>query len=93
MLPSCPPAAPESVVREPAFPVVPCTVETGQECLECPVVGRKGYCARGRCLCGHESCWAFMSWRPLAAIDPPLGRCPNGMPYAADGGCCGEDHP
>ena len=36
-------------------------------CTECATANRRGYCAPLRCYCGHESCHAFASWRPLTA--------------------------
>lgn len=38
---------------------------TAPECATCAETGRKGACARLRCYCGHETCWAFASWVPL----------------------------
>jgi len=34
-------------------------------CKSCVTAGRAGSCARLRCYCGHEGCWAFDSWVPL----------------------------
>lgn len=45
------------------------TDPTAPECATCAETGRKGACARLRCYCGHETCWAFASWAPL----PPRG--------------------
>lgn len=37
-------------------------------CQSCAEVARKGYCALGRCYCGHETCHAFASWVELPAL-------------------------
>lgn len=42
---------------------------TDGTCPECVIGGRRGYCAPLRCYCGHETCHAFASWRPLAPPD------------------------
>lgn len=36
-------------------------------CASCASAGRRGYCALGRCYCGHSSCEAFASWYELPA--------------------------
>lgn len=41
------------------------TDPTAPGCATCAEAGRKGACARLRCYCGHETCWAFASWVPL----------------------------
>lgn len=38
------------------------------DCQICTDVARKGYCAPGRCYCGHETCHAFASWTELAPL-------------------------
>ena len=38
-------------------------------CQTCTEEGRKGYCARLRCYCGHEDCHAFQSWHEPVAPD------------------------
>lgn len=35
------------------------------DCQMCADACRAGYCARRRCYCGHETCWAFDSWIDL----------------------------
>lgn len=37
-------------------------------CASCVDVDRKGYCALGRCYCGHETCHGFASWTELPAL-------------------------
>lgn len=74
-------------------------------CSTCITVGRRGYCALGRCYCAHPTCWAFASWSPLppvgellleaSALVPPkrwARPCPNGRPISDDGQCCGQSH-
>ena len=39
--------------------------DTPLECVDCDTSGRKGYCAKGRCYCGHPSCHGYDSWTPL----------------------------
>jgi hypothetical protein len=46
------------------------TDEKKPECQSCTDAARKGYCAPGRCYCGHEACHAYASWAPL----PDLSR-------------------
>jgi hypothetical protein len=45
------------------------------ECATCTTDGRKGYCAKGRCYCGHPTCQGFASWAPLA--EPVLETAPR----------------
>lgn len=72
-------------------------------CSTCVEVGRRGYCAPGRCYCGHETCHGFASFVRLvpvseleveaSALLPPTrhGRlCPSGRPITADGECCSD---
>lgn len=50
-------------------------VVTKLECQSCTDAGRKGYCALGRCYCGHGDCRAAESWVPLPAL---TGTAPAG---------------
>lgn len=43
---------------------------SASECPPCAVAGRHGYCARGRCYCGHPECWAYDSWEPPPELTP-----------------------
>lgn len=38
-------------------------------CPTCDSTGRRGYCAGGRCYCGHPACHAFASYIDLATIN------------------------
>lgn len=41
-----------------------------ESCAECATrTGTHRYCARLRCLCGHEGCWAYRTWRPRPTLD------------------------
>lgn len=45
------------------------------ECSTCDTSGRRGYCALGRCYCGHDTCQGFASWAPLP--EPVLEPAPR----------------
>lgn len=46
-------------------------------CQTCANAERKGYCAPGRCYCGHPTCHAFASWTELPALpDAPIPAKP-----------------
>lgn len=49
------------------------------ECATCHTNGRRGYCALGRCYCGHPTCAAFASWTELPDIsgDAPVPHRPR----------------
>lgn len=38
------------------------------DCQTCADVARNGYCAPGRCYCGHPTCHAFASWSELPPV-------------------------
>jgi hypothetical protein len=38
---------------------------TDWRCSTCEETGRRGYCARGRCYCGHPACHAYDTWIDL----------------------------
>ena len=40
-------------------------------CAPCGTAGRKGYCAPGRCYCGHTDCPAFASFVDVRALPVP----------------------
>ena len=53
--------------------------EADWSCPTCVDEGRRGYCAPGRCYCGHPACHAYASYvdtslplstRPVPAIAP-----------------------
>lgn len=37
-------------------------------CPECDLEGRRGYCAPRACYCGHPSCYAVESYRPVRRL-------------------------
>lgn len=54
-------------------------------CASCALIGRKGYCAPLRCLCGHKTCHAYASWTPMPAPripDPEQPKPKRGLPLA-----------
>lgn len=49
------------------------------ECATCDKGGRKGYCALGRCYCGHPACHGYESWSPLPepVLEPGPAKKPS----------------
>ena len=44
------------------------------QCPTCAKSGERGSCARLRCYCGHEECWAFDSYFKPETIAAPTVR-------------------
>ena len=51
-------------------------------CQTCTEEGRKGYCARLRCYCGHEDCHASASY--VEVLPPDVTTIPTSKSRAAE---------
>lgn len=61
---------------------------TDQLCTTCTANGRRGYCARLRCYCGHDTCHAAESYYEPAPQDAESIRAAR---IAADVAGAGDD--
>jgi hypothetical protein len=43
-------------------------------CAACSDKGNRGSCARYRCYCGHQQCWAFDSYYKPETVSAPAVR-------------------